>query len=187
MTPAALKALVAGDLENFVAASTPGGIEAQEARGQQTLCQSSQLPIEMLHGCTKEGLESLGVAFKNVADDLFWNVTLPTGWNLQPSDHSMWNSLVDDKGRTRARIFYKAAFYDRKAHISLSSRYQMDSYHDISKGVYAVVILDGEKVLYEAGQYEDRDYTEQDRLRVIATEWMKQNYPDYENPLAYWD
>ncbi len=34
MNPAALKALVGGDIENFLVASTPGGIEAQEKRGQ---------------------------------------------------------------------------------------------------------------------------------------------------------
>lgn len=46
ITPAAIQAAVSGNIENFIAASTPGGIEAQEAAGQQSftmikLCQKS--------------------------------------------------------------------------------------------------------------------------------------------------
>ena len=35
ISPAAIRALAEGDIENFFVAATPGGIEAQEARGQR--------------------------------------------------------------------------------------------------------------------------------------------------------
>src|SRR6185436_8068032 len=41
------------------------------------------------------------------------------------TDHSMYTDLVDDKGRVRASIFYKAAFYDRKADISFKRRFSI--------------------------------------------------------------
>ena len=42
--PAAIIALAQGDIENALIAATPGGIEAQEARGQQEFAANSTLP-----------------------------------------------------------------------------------------------------------------------------------------------
>lgn len=116
ITPAALQALIAGDMENFIAASTPGGIEAQEAQGQRDMVAKALLP--------KDGpwpaLEALGVAKGSEEDDLFYRATLPEGWQIVPTDHSMWSQLVDDTGTERAAIFYKAAFYDRTAQFRLT-------------------------------------------------------------------
>jgi len=50
-------------------------------------------------------------------------VELPIGWKKRSTGHSMWNDLVDDKGRVRATFFYKAAFYDRDAFINFERRY----------------------------------------------------------------
>jgi len=117
MTPAALSALLSGDIENAIIASTPGGIEAQEAGGQRDLCTSSKLP-KIFNGGSRSELEVMGVVFGEDFDDLFINVTLPPSWKIEATDHSMWSDLVDDKGEVRANIFYKAAFYDRSAFIS---------------------------------------------------------------------
>lgn len=94
----------------------PESIERQEAQGQQQLTLSSQLP--------KDGLTPDGAARCNIQlvcpskdDDLFMDVILPKGWALKPTDHSMWSDLVDEQGVKRAAVFYKAAFYDRKAFI----------------------------------------------------------------------
>ena len=98
----------------------PGAIEAQETRGQEQLVASTQLPACVLHG-DRAVLEAAGVQFGQLlADDpLFCDVTLPKGWEKRPTDHSMWSELVDDKGRVRATMFYKAAFYDRDAFLSV--------------------------------------------------------------------
>ncbi len=95
----------------------PGGIEAQEARGQQQLVESDVLPTEVRGN--KAELEAAGVVFGDPVpgDPLFCSVQLPAGWQKQPTDHAMWSDLVDDQGRKRAGIFYKAAFYDRKAFV----------------------------------------------------------------------
>ena len=96
-----------------------GAILAQEARGQRAFAASTVLPIECL-GCTREQLEALGIVFGEPVDDLFIEVQLPEGWEKVPTDHSMWTDLVDAQGERRAAVFYKAAFYDRSAHISLT-------------------------------------------------------------------
>ena len=95
----------------------PNAIEDQEARGQQELVNSSQLPVEVRG---KEKLEELGVVFGPPCEDdpLFCNASLPDGWNIKATDHSMHSDVIDSDGKVTATIFYKAAFYDRKAHMS---------------------------------------------------------------------
>lgn len=118
MKPAALRALLNGDLENFEVASTPGGIEKQEAQGQKDFVASESLP----RLCPRQDLEKLGFVFgENIDGDsgLFVQVKMPKGWKKRATEHSMWSELIDDKGEARASIFYKAAFYDRSAFLRL--------------------------------------------------------------------
>ncbi|MEK6880300.1 MAG: hypothetical protein AABY22_11860, partial [Nanoarchaeota archaeon] len=105
-------------------------IPAQEKQGQQQLINSSQLPRKW-NGYNhprslKEQYELMGIkVIENTKDDdLFMNVILPDGWKKQGTDHSMWNNLIDNKGRIRATFFYKAAFYDRDAFINFETRYE---------------------------------------------------------------
>ena len=116
MTPAALAALANGDIDNAAIAATPGGIEAQEAAGQATFCAQEILPKD--HG-DREAYEALGFRFGEDYDDIFVNASLPSGWAKRATDHSMWSDIVDENGTVRARVFYKAAFYDRRAFMLL--------------------------------------------------------------------
>jgi hypothetical protein len=94
----------------------PGGIEAQEAEGQRELCEGSELPVDCPPELKSE-LESTGVKFgpPKPDDPLFCVCDLPPGWKIVAGEHSMWSELIDETGRPRAGIFYKAAFYDRRA------------------------------------------------------------------------
>jgi hypothetical protein len=175
-----LGAAISGDIENFIVASTPGGIEAQEARGQRQACATQALPKK---GTTpRDPWEKLGFVFANDVDDLFVYVIFPKGWSLKPTDHSMWSELLDDRGRKRAGMFYKAAFYDRAAHIHLTQRFAIERFHEDG-----VCVTDCTAVLRNFGTFKDRDYGHQDRLAADAKAWLHQNYPDWENPAAYWD
>lgn len=118
INPAALSALLKGDLKNAMVAQTPGGIEAQEAQGQKDMVESQVFPKKH-NGCVKEDFEKMGVVYGEDKDDIFVNVTLPKGWQIKPTDHSMWSEILNEKGKVIANIFYKAAFYDRHAYISL--------------------------------------------------------------------
>ena len=65
--------------------------------------------------------EALGFTFgePDAGDPMFRPATLPAGWQRKGSDHAMWSYIIDEHGRDRISIFYKAAFYDRDAFMSL--------------------------------------------------------------------
>ena len=97
-------------------------IERQEARGQQSFVASETLPTDMSPE-DKQALDAAGVEFLGVVEDdpIFQYAKLPEGWEKRRTDHSMWSDLVDSDGEVVARIFYKAAFYDRSAHLYLKN------------------------------------------------------------------
>lgn len=194
----------------------PGAaIERQEAEGQRELVQSETLPSE----CSKENqsaLEAGGVVFgKHVGGDtLFRYVTLPTGWKKVPTDHAMWSKLVDEKGRERAAIFYKGAFYDRKAALHALRRFQIreDFQRDADGSIVhnyettRAYVLDGETRIFETdwitiaqpvaglpvhehraawNAYEAKMKTA--GARALANAWLAARYPNHTDPSAYWD
>lgn len=112
----------ADPLLNFMDVAFGGGIEAQEAQGQREILASETLPSEILH-CTQDDMEALGFVFGEVvaSDPMFREVTLPDGWKREGSDHAMWSYIVDERGIRRVAIFYKAAFYDRSAHMAIDN------------------------------------------------------------------
>lgn len=88
-------------------------ITGMEAAGQRQLVQSDLLPSEG----PWDRLVALGaIQGEQVdGDELFCHVTIPAGWRKAGSDHDMWSYLVDERGIRKVAIFYKAAFYDRRA------------------------------------------------------------------------
>jgi hypothetical protein len=96
-------------------------ISGMEAAGQRQVVDSDLLPAEILHGSQDE-YEAVGFVFGDPVegDPLFRQATLPEGWRREGSDHAMWSYIVDETGRRCVAIFYKAAFYDRRAHMSMS-------------------------------------------------------------------
>lgn len=108
-------------------------IEGQEKRGQTELVNSTQLPSK--HGGHGEKgsafmqYEKMGIKVISITkgDELFCDVQLPEGWKKRSTGHSMWNELVDNKGRVRATFFYKAAFYDRDAFIHFERRFSFNT------------------------------------------------------------
>lgn len=94
-------------------------IEAQERRGQEQLVASQVLPnpTQRFERDARAEIEALGVVFGEPVegDPLFVQATLPDGWARRGSEHDMWSYVVDERGEERIAVFYKAAFYDRKA------------------------------------------------------------------------
>lgn len=101
-------------------------LDEMEAAGQRQLVESEVLPTEIQgdrDGAIKQSLIDLGFKFGEVVngDPLFTNVQLPTGWKKVGSDHDMWSYVNDEQGRQRISVFYKAAFYDRRAFMRVDS------------------------------------------------------------------
>jgi hypothetical protein len=92
-----------------------GGIYEQERQGQAQVLASTTLPTDT-RGRDAE-FEALGFTFGApvAGDPLFREATLPEGWSRKGTDHSMHSVIVDERGIDRVNIFYKAAYYDRKA------------------------------------------------------------------------
>jgi hypothetical protein len=132
--------------EGMATGSATSFIENQERSGQRQLVNSDRLPSEAKGG--RAEWEALGFAFgePDPDDPLFMPATLPEGWKREPSDHDMWSYVTDQHGRRRAEVFYKAAFYDRKAFMRLSSLW---SY------VHACVEYDGPLVI--TGEWATRE------------------------------
>lgn len=101
-----------------MAEGTSGYIENMEAAGQRELVNSDRVPTQM--GDRAE-YEALGFVFGDIdeGDPLFRQATLPPGWRREATSHSMGSSIVDERGVVRVSIFYKAAFYDRSASMTL--------------------------------------------------------------------
>lgn len=204
MNPAALHAALEGDLENALIAATPGGIEAQEARGQVDFVASETLPRKC-NGGTRQQLERLGIQFGENADDLFVNCALPEGWRKGPTDHSMWSDLLDKQGRKRGSIFYKAAFYDRDAFMSLQNRYKVsvdpvDGWSDPEyktkewrcyvrdfdgSEVWTSVRLRPEPPLKPREKWLEWN-AEKDALFEAGRTYLDENFPNWREPLMYW-
>jgi hypothetical protein len=86
------------------------------------------IPTRLL-GCSEADLTELGFQLGEDPapdDPLFRPAVLPEGWSRRRTDHDMWTELVDQDGVARARIFYKASFRDRRAHLHLTSTDQTD-------------------------------------------------------------
>jgi len=172
---------------------TTSTIERQEAQGQQELAQSDVLPIDGIREVTAM-IESNGgqIGERPTGDEIFINVKLPPGWKIQPTEHSMWSHLVDGKGRKRASIFYKAAFYDRSAHISADRRFTIDAYsHDVKGKAKASVKDACGEVKFETEFAELPDgkaqYAVRDALKEQVEDYLDKNFPDWRSPTAYWD
>lgn len=181
-----MRAMMAGDASR--------GIESQEADGQRSFVSSETLPTDM-QGDAKAVLEAAGVKFLGVVEDdpMFQYVELPAGWKKVATGHSMWSDLVDDKGNKRAGIFYKAAFYDRSAHLGVNRRYGVSIDYDRldAEKVAVAMVTDGDAAIFTTdpvGFEEDKAcYDAQDKARVLAVAWLNEHYPNWEDASAYWD
>lgn len=147
---------------------TEAYITNMESAGQAQLVNSQQLPRE---GWSDEILAMGIVRGDNfLCDDLFVNATLPKGWTKQASDHAMGSYLVDERGVRRVSIFYKAAFYDRRADMHALCV----GYHLATEAIYG----DGEVVLPEVWSVLTDD--EKNDFRANLDDYLARakEYPD---------
>jgi len=194
-------------ITNTTAEVASGGdaraILAQEKHGQTELVESAMLPTRNHSDGGRAALEAAGVVFgKPVATDpMFVEATLPEGWRKVATDHDMWSHLHDDLGRVRARIFYKASWHDRSAHMTVETRYIVRPEYEKRPG---------ECEWHENGERAvvfDRAYGDNGKL-LFATEWqhpkkvdgnwrspephkeaeawLAKHFPRHKDPGAYW-
>jgi len=124
-------------------------------------------------------------------DKVFQYATLPAGWRKQPTDHSMWSDLLDDKGRKRASIFYKAAFYDRSARLNVVHRFGIRKDWENEANI-AMRVEDCGRIVFEAPvvpepkDYAARDAREKEQI-AICEAWLNERYPQWRDASEHWD
>ena len=204
-TPAALAAAVTGDLVNATIAMTPGGIEQQEARGQIAVVTQKLMPryADGRKELANDIYKKLGIVIIGEHDDILVNVKLPDGWKLEPTEHSMWSELHDKKGRKRAQMFYKAAFYDRSAYLEVMTRFSRDvvpedryetniSYEKRQKIPWLGVVQDCEKDVFTTkpvkltGDF-SKDELTKGKLLGQCDAYLQKRFPNWRDQFAYWD
>lgn len=178
-------------LAGMVIGDGPSAVEMQERDGQMEMGQPGQLPTEGLDRelCGRIGIRIIGVV---KGDELFTEVVLPEGWEVRPADDSRWTVLVDDRGRERAQMFYKAAFYDRKAHIRFERRftahgeptngYDSDSFMTDNR---VGIVRDCGNEIYRTDEVRHDDPVA-GGLRGQAEAWLDERHSDWRDPAAYW-
>ena len=182
-------------------------IEREEALGQYEFVESDTLPAEISAAWTgghrlspdevKSILESWGIKFLGPVedDDQFVFVELPEGWTRRATEHSMWSNLLDEKGRVRAKMFYKAAFYDRHAMLHIEHFFRIEKEWKLADSsnliVYDVLQADGDVVFHtDPVSFDPKDpnrYKLDDVARDAAVAWLTEKYPNWGDPAAYWD
>lgn len=204
---------------------TSDAIYASEARGQKQFVASESLPTNV-NGyrprdsklCVDADLEEMGIELGEPFEDdeVFRPAKLPEGWTREGTDHSMWSNILDEQGHIRLNIFYKAAFYDRSAHVSPCFRFGITSGRDFrwrttpedeldydakESGDSDVVVIDrATKVLIELARFEvppeEAEYgTEEwavwneakNAAHDLANAWLDEHYPDWCSPAAHWN
>lgn len=157
--------------EGMATGSASSFIERQERDGQRQLVNSDRLPSQM---GDQAAYEALGFTFgePDERDPMFRPATLPEGWKRQGSEHAMWSYLVDELGRKRVAIFYKAAYYDRSAFMRLNGvhAYVWDVVHNDGEYVLDDLWATRETVLAELRAEQERYEKEAAEFAVYAAD-----------------
>jgi hypothetical protein len=97
-----------------------GYIEGMEAGGGRQLAASDLLPTD-LSPADEGAWTALGFTLGDTVDGdpLFRHATLPEGWTRRSHQDPRGSDILDTRGIPRVSIFYKAAFYDRRASASI--------------------------------------------------------------------
>lgn len=177
-------------------------VENAERIGQRRLVQSTQLPSDGLLGQNRAMWEACGIEIVSPAagDYLFTEVRLPAGWQKRPTDHHYWSDLVDDAGRKRGVIFFKAVSYDRRAFLRPVTRFAVDRDFERPDADAAIVfqVKDCDTVVFQTDMrpmpdgtgaaFGDALHAIEEELAAQCVAWLEErDFPDYRNPASYWD
>lgn len=169
--------------------SASEGLETVQNEEQNRARVGCRLPIKMKP--SKETFEALGFTFEDIGDDVLCKAALPDGWKLKADGGGYWTYLIDEKGRKRGSYFYKGAFYDRSGYMNLSQRFYAT--YDAAdpenwEGPFTVLVKDADDtIIFTAGKCAKVHTDEYKKLMDKATDYLKTNYPDWEDPTKYWD
>ena len=153
----------------------------------------------------RDALRALGFEVGEPVEDprglkpLFVSVTPPEGWRLRPLQDPVFVDVVDAFNVTRAQVFHKPDYHDRRASLALHPRFGLDLRSSEAGDAWRVFDREAGESVFDAppvgpcpgvdgpdGQavYEDwaAAYT---AARDACKAWLDEHHPD-RHPLAYW-
>ena len=129
---------------------------------------------------SQEDFESLGFTFEDIGDNEMYGSSLPNGWTIQQAKDCLF--LVDEKNRKRGHIFYLNSYI----FMDLFRRFSINQ-HIVGKSFlspYKVFVGDFDGTcIFEAG----KSTFHYDALVSKAEDYLNTNYPEWKDPLKYWD
>lgn len=168
------------------------------------------LPEKVRGGYGWESLKKMGFEIIKTEDKdksilyvygrkVYVGVNAPKDWHIY-FVNEFWLDLVDNMGRVRGRIFSKSDNGRIICHLDLVRRYnaKMEIHPDRTAHILDTpirgVVTDQGKVIYctefKTWVWEVCDYqTFEDLIKTEVNQWMKQNYPKWEDQdiTVYWD
>ena len=150
---------------------------------------------------SQEVLVAAGVVIGKTSpeDDALVYVTLPAGWRKISTNFSSWQNLVDEKGRTRATIFYYS-FLDAEsqpqrqtvASLNVVTRFRID-HEETHDGTIRAIVQDSKKSVFVS----EKPVADSTNINLFtaqsiaamdeARNWLNQHYPEWQDPKKYWD
>ena len=197
--------LVEAQIDMMTGGKSEDSIYRQEARGQRQLVMSDSIPTIWGGYLNEEKIREYDDMLRQLGfeigepfpdDDLFRPAKLPEGWKKSSTGHSMHSDIMDENGYARLGMFYKAAFYDRKANLHFHRRvkYGLDcregyDHRKVSRWYVWAAGL-GKEIILAAFEYscpDDIPRHEWCKAENEAKAWLEEHYPAHMDPLAYWD
>ena len=160
----------------------------------EALIKAIALPVDMGDN-DHQILKQYGIKFNGIVegDEMFENVELPEGWSVVETDKPEWFSLDDDEGNSRAVIHYSTSYYKRYAWLRTTRRFAIVpdyDYEDHNPEVrvrvtdYGVTAFTSKEYSYDHSSSEQYEAVK-DAAHKEALGWLEENYPQWENYLAY--
>ncbi len=161
----------------------------RELKEQKRARHALEVPKKMIP--SREAFESLGFSFEEIDDDVLIKIDrLPYNWYLVAG--KLYETYIyDNYCRYRGYYFYKGTAKRRRGCMVLCEKYTVEfksKEEGNFDGPIQVFIKDNSsgKKAKKIGECENGDWKALDKLIDDAYKWLRDNYPDYNNPLAYW-
>ncbi len=150
----------------------------------------NEIIISKMHPSIDDYKE-LGFIFESISDSNY-KVTLPEGFTIHDYVDNV-SFLLDSANRIRGSIVRNSTFNSMLLNTYYSVKQKVTVYNKHKK-IVSVYFGNSDEVLFEAGSVEYNDYVNMidcmrklQELEDVCIEYANTYYPEWQNPLAFWD
>lgn len=170
----------------------------RETETQTGIEQLVALPNE-IRFATWSDLASWGIRRVGTANKFTCTVDLPEGWRVRQSEHPHWQSLLDNRGRSRADIYLCGDFHGIRAFMAMRRRFTTSAEVEDNNKAIRIRVMDGDEPMFatewvgccipkrDEFPSEFQDWQAYETAERLAKNWLARNFPYWQNCLQYWD